>query len=57
VCASLYMWKKNIAHFPWGMQEVRSLLVARGLTGFFGVFGMYCKSSTRELLVLYLVVL
>jgi hypothetical protein len=45
VCASLYMWKMKIAHFPWGMPEVRSLLIARGLTGFFGVFGMYCKSS------------
>lgn len=25
------------------MKEVRPLLIARGLTGFFGVFGMYCK--------------
>ena len=45
VCASLYMWYKKIEHFPWGMKEVRPLLVARGLTGFFGVFGMYCKYS------------
>jgi hypothetical protein len=43
VCASLYMRYKNIEHFPWGMREVRPLLIARGLTGFFGVFGMYCK--------------
>lgn len=43
VCASWYMWRKKIEHFPWGMREVRPLLIARGLTGFFGVFGMYCK--------------
>jgi hypothetical protein len=43
VCASLYMWRKRIEHFPFGLREVRSLLVARGLSGFFGVFGMYCK--------------
>jgi hypothetical protein len=42
-CSSLYMWMKNTEHFPWGLREVRGLLVARGLAGFFGVFGMYCK--------------
>ncbi|CAE7193647.1 hypothetical protein P3342_009478 [Pyrenophora teres f. teres] len=41
ICASLYMWYKKTEHFPLGMKEVRSLLVARGLLGFFGVFGMY----------------
>ncbi|KAL5115049.1 hypothetical protein ACEQ8H_007091 [Pleosporales sp. CAS-2024a] len=40
-CSSLYMWYKKTKDFPWGMREVRSLLVARGLSGFFGVFGMY----------------
>jgi hypothetical protein len=44
MCASFYMWYKKTEHFPFGMKEVRSLLVARGLFGFFGVFGMYCKS-------------
>jgi hypothetical protein len=39
------MWYKKTEHFPWGLREVRPLLVARGLTGFFGVFGMYCKYS------------
>lgn len=43
LCASLYMWYKKTEHFPFGMKEVRPLLIARGLTGFFGVFGMYCK--------------
>lgn len=41
LCASLYMWYKKTEHFPFGMKEVRPLLIARGLTGFFGVFGMY----------------
>ncbi|KAF2845761.1 hypothetical protein T440DRAFT_459688 [Plenodomus tracheiphilus IPT5] len=41
VCSSYYMWYTKTEHFPFGMREVRSLLVARGLLGFFGVFGMY----------------
>ncbi|OCK93953.1 uncharacterized protein K441DRAFT_563860 [Cenococcum geophilum 1.58] len=45
VFASCYMWYRKIEHFPLGMKEVRPLLVARGLGGFFGVFGMYCKYS------------
>jgi hypothetical protein len=44
-CSSLYMWIKQTEHFPWGLREVRALLVARGLAGFLAVFGMYCKSS------------
>ena len=44
LCASVYMWYKKTEYFPLGMREVRPLLVARGLFGFFGVFGMYCKS-------------
>ncbi|KAF2745742.1 hypothetical protein M011DRAFT_469410 [Sporormia fimetaria CBS 119925] len=39
--ASLYMWYTRTPHFPFGMREVRPLLVARGLCGFFGVFGIY----------------
>jgi hypothetical protein len=49
ICSSLYMWHKTTEHFPWGLREVRPLLVARGLTGFFGVFGMYCKSPVPHL--------
>ena len=41
VLASLYMWRKKTPDFPLGAREVRPLLVARGLGGFFGVFGMY----------------
>jgi hypothetical protein len=42
ILASLYMWWKGTPDFPFGARGVRGLLVARGLTGFFGVFGMYC---------------
>lgn len=43
VCSSWYMWRSKTKDFPLGMKEVRALLVARGLFGFFGVFGMYCE--------------
>ncbi|KAF2431928.1 hypothetical protein EJ08DRAFT_586544 [Tothia fuscella] len=39
--ASAYMYWKKTPHFPFGAREVRPLLVARGIGGFFGVFGMY----------------
>ncbi|KAF4551760.1 EamA-like transporter-like protein 3 [Elsinoe fawcettii] len=41
VLATLYMWYAKTPHFPFGAKEVRWLLVARGIGGFFGVFGMY----------------
>lgn len=41
ILASVYMHYKKIPDFPLGAREVRPLLVARGLAGFFGVFGMY----------------
>lgn len=43
VCSTWYMWYARTKDFPFGIREVRWLLVARGLFGFFGVFGMYCK--------------
>lgn len=49
LCSSLYMWYKKTENFPFGLKEVRSLLVARGLFGFFGVFGMYCKLNPCRL--------
>lgn len=42
VLASLYMWRNKTEDFPFGKKEVRLILMARGLSGFFGVFGMYC---------------
>jgi len=41
VLATGYMWYMKTPHFPFGLPEVRWLLVARGFGGFFGVFGMY----------------
>lgn len=41
VLASAYMWWQKTPHFPLGAREVRLWLVARGLGGFCGVFGMY----------------
>jgi drug/metabolite transporter (DMT)-like permease len=35
------MWWKGIPDFPWGKKEVRWLLVARGFSGFFGIYGMW----------------
>jgi hypothetical protein len=44
-CAWMY-WK-GVPDFPLGAKGIRLLLVARGLTGFFGIYGMYCKSIPR----------
>ena len=41
VLATAYMWWKKTPDFPLGKPQVRWLLVARGLGGFCGVFGMY----------------
>ncbi|KAG8622886.1 hypothetical protein KVT40_001274 [Elsinoe batatas] len=41
ILSVLYMWWAKTPHFPFGAKEVRWLLVARGIGGFFGVFGMY----------------
>ena len=41
VLCCFYMWYTSIPYFPFGQRGVRSLLVARGMTGFFGIFGMY----------------
>ncbi|KAG9246274.1 integral membrane protein DUF6 [Calycina marina] len=37
----LYMWYKSVSGFPFGAGPVRLLLVSRGVTGFFGIFGTY----------------
>lgn len=44
-----YMWWSKTPHFPFGLPEVRWLLVARGIGGFFGVFGMYCECECSAL--------
>ncbi len=35
----IYMYWKKVPHFPLGAPGVRWLLVARGLCGFFGIYG------------------
>ena len=38
-----YQWLARVDKAPFGPSEVRWLLVARGIGGFFGVYGMYCR--------------
>lgn len=45
VLCCAYMFYKGIPDFPFGKRDIRVLLCFRGLFGFFGVFGMYCKCS------------
>lgn len=42
---SLYMWYKQVPGFPFGSQDVRGLLVLRGIAGSAGLFGLYCEAS------------
>ena len=37
----LYGFYTGIPYFPFGSKDVRLLLIARGVGGFFGVFGLY----------------
>jgi drug/metabolite transporter (DMT)-like permease len=41
LCSIAYMHWKKIPHAPLGMKEVRWLLVFRGCSGFFGLYGMW----------------
>lgn len=41
ILSCLYMYRTKVPDFPFGPREVRGLLVARGLTGFFGIYGMW----------------
>lgn len=38
----VWMWRMKVENAPFGPREVRGLLIARGVGGFFGVFGLYC---------------
>ncbi len=46
ILSLIYMWYGKVPDAPFGVREVRGLLVARGLGGFFGVFGLYCVLSS-----------
>lgn len=41
VACGIYMWRKGIPDGPLGPKNVRWLLVVRGMTGFFGIYGMW----------------
>ncbi|KXH56807.1 integral membrane protein DUF6 [Colletotrichum salicis] len=41
VCCCLYMYYMKTPDFPFGKKEIRWLLIARGVSGFFGIFGMW----------------
>ncbi|KZL86923.1 integral membrane protein duf6 [Colletotrichum incanum] len=41
VCCCAYMYYMKTPDFPFGKREIRWLLIARGVTGFFGIFGMW----------------
>jgi len=43
IFCSIWMWWKEIPDFPLGAKGVRLLLVCRSISGFFGIYGMYCK--------------
>lgn len=43
ILSGTYQWLAKVEHAPFGSREVRALLIARGVGGFFGVYGMYCK--------------
>lgn len=56
VLCCVYMWYTKVPYFPLGKPEVRGVLVARGVGGFFGVFGLYCTSFSRRDSILVLTV-
>lgn len=41
VCCMSYMWWAGTPDFPFGKREIRWLLVLRGFSGFFGIYGVW----------------
>ncbi|KAL7937519.1 hypothetical protein V8C35DRAFT_292703 [Trichoderma chlorosporum] len=41
ICCFIYMWWSNVPDFPFGKKEIRGLLLIRGFSGFFGIYGMW----------------
>ncbi|KAK4221272.1 hypothetical protein QBC38DRAFT_135046 [Podospora fimiseda] len=39
--SSIYMYYTSVPHFPFGPKKVRGLLIIRGFSGFFGIYGMW----------------
>lgn len=40
-----WMWWNSVEHAPFGRKDVRWLLIARGMGGLVGVYGLYSKLS------------
>lgn len=51
---SIYLRYLSIPHYALGASGIRIALVTRGISGFVGVYGLYCKPSNLESLFLYL---
>ncbi|KAI1428919.1 hypothetical protein F5Y12DRAFT_728776 [Xylaria sp. FL1777] len=49
ILGTLYMWYKKVPDFPFGPRNVFGLLVMRGTSGFFGLFGLYYSLSYLEI--------
>ncbi|GAB1313582.1 Integral membrane protein DUF6 [Madurella fahalii] len=41
ILSCLYMWWYKVPDFPLGPKEVRGVLILRGVSGFFGIYGMW----------------
>ncbi|KAL2020756.1 hypothetical protein VTK56DRAFT_7954 [Thermocarpiscus australiensis] len=41
VLSCLYMWWNSVPDFPLGPKGLRGVLIVRGITGFFGIYGMW----------------
>lgn len=53
VLSGMYQWLARVEGAPFGPKEVRKLLIFRGVGGFFGVYGMYCKHDEQNLNRIY----
>lgn len=45
VLCTIWMWWAHVPDFPLGAKGLRKLLLIRSFSGFFGIYGMYCKLS------------
>ncbi|KAL2259650.1 hypothetical protein VTK26DRAFT_6609 [Humicola hyalothermophila] len=41
ILSCLYMWWNKVPHFPLGPKGLRGVLLVRGVSGFFGIYGMW----------------
>lgn len=43
ILCTAWMWWQKVPDFPLGAKGIRKLLIIRSCSGFFGIYGMYCK--------------